>query len=123
MSSTMRFHAPAIVWSLLIAIGLLTPGPGNKTFGENFDWVAGVVHLLLFLVLGFLLARSLTGAGASRSGFVAFAVSSIYGALLEFVQIPIPGRGFEWADILMNNLGALIGAALAGYLTRRSRPS
>ena len=37
---------------------------------------------------------------------------SVYGALIECVQILIPGRYFEWQDMVANGFGALLGFGL-----------
>jgi VanZ family protein len=49
----------------------------------------------------------------------------VFGALLECGQLYVPGRSFEWGDLLANSLGAVLGY-LAGYwllgLRQKLRP-
>ncbi len=40
----------------------------------------------------------------------------LLGLALEIGQIPIPGRGFEWADAVANTAGALTGVVLVSSL-------
>ena len=48
---------------------------------------------------------------------VAVTSMACLGVLLEILQIAIPGRAFEWMDIVMNTVGVTAGV-LAGILLR-----
>ena len=58
-------------------------------------------------------------AGLCFLGYIAFpnfgwkmaAFVVLWGIGIELAQIPVPGRLFEWGDVLANSLGALAGWA------------
>lgn len=59
-------------------------------------------------------------AAVKRGGRVLVAVISMacLGVALEFFQLRVPGRAFEWGDVLANCAGTLAGT-LAGLPLRR----
>ncbi|MFN2330533.1 MAG: VanZ family protein [Halomonas sp.] len=101
--------ALAIVSSLLIALGSLTPGsemPSNLPWDKanHFVGYAGLAGLI-----------GLAGVRLSR----AFLVAVLFGVAIEVAQIPVPGRsGGDWADILANSLGAAFAVVLLCGLRR-----
>jgi VanZ family protein len=72
-------------------------------------------HFTAYLVLALIPA-----AAVNRRGRVLAAVLSMacLGAALEVFQLRIPGRAFEWGDVLANCAGTLAGM-LAGLPLRR----
>lgn len=87
---------------------------------DNIIWA--VSHIFVYAVLAFLIARAL---GFSRflsweTLSLAFAVTILYGVSDEIHQIFVSNRGFQWYDILMDGLGALIGLGMFA-LHRRKR--
>lgn len=80
---------------------------------------AGVYGVLAWLVLrGF--ARSKNRGPSFRERVLIFGWTAGYGVLMEFVQYAfIPGRYYEYGDMLANALGA----AAAAVLFRFSTPS
>jgi VanZ family protein len=115
-----RLHDRHRLWAVLavlaavaIAIGSLTPG---SQMPETLPWD----KLNHFVGYGGL--AGLTGLAGVRlpSAFVAVV---LYGIVIEYLQIPVPGRsGGDWADILANTLGAatavLMLAGVRRYLLR-----
>lgn len=82
-------------------------------------WIDKPIHFLLFAVLGWLLRGSLSlhlpgGAGA----LVAVVAGCAYGALTEWVQLSVPGRSGELADLIINGLGTMAGVVVRGHMTR-----
>ncbi|MCR5502841.1 MAG: VanZ family protein [Lachnospiraceae bacterium] len=79
-----------------------------------------IAHLMEYLILGFLitadafLITGLCGKRGIRIRLIAFLVAVLYALSDEIHQIFVPGRAFEWTDLLVDSLGALIGCAL-GY--------
>lgn len=43
-----------------------------------------------------------------------------YGGLIELLQTQVPGRAAEWADLLADGIGILLGLALLAALRRLS---
>jgi VanZ family protein len=108
--------------AVVIAVASLSPQlPAIETgFGDKLD------HLAAYSVLSLLV-----GLGWSErfvpSVIVGAAVG--FGGLLELLQHFSPGRQANWADFMVNSLGALAGLALAMLVRKtviaftRTRPS
>ncbi len=100
--------ALAVLGALVIALGSLTPGsqmPSNLPWDKanHFVGYAGLAGLI--------------GLAGVRLP-LALLVSVLYGIVIEYAQIPVPGRsGGDWADILANGLGAAFAVVLL-YLLR-----
>jgi len=63
--------------------------------------------------------------GPGRYPMKILAMLIVYGAVLECGQIYVPGRSFEWGDLLANSVGATLGY-LVGFavllLIQKRRP-
>lgn len=74
-----------------------------------------VVHFIFYLVLTLLVLLSLSREWdlnfSFRTTFIV-AIAIAFGIIIELIQRYIPGRSFEWADILINILGTLTGYQL-----------
>ncbi len=113
-----KYRALAWIWALVVAVLLLVPGGGLPGAGLPEAVTTAVelgAHLVVFLALAYLAAR---GYGGSRSpkerrNRVLAAVFA-YCVLLEILQIAIPGRGFEFVDIAIGWLGAVLGFGRRG---------
>lgn len=106
----------AVVWAGLTAVLLLFPGPGSQSEepipGYLEEGLELAVHFVLFFVLSWLVRRALAGSpgGEGRVGLTLPVLALAgYCATLEFLQILIPHRGFEWLDIVFGCLGILLG--------------
>lgn len=119
---------PLLLWALLIflissipeptamiASGLSSPsGAAAASRIATIDVLSFIVHFLLFLVLGFLMGRAFSGTQiiALPALLAAFELSFLYAILDEFHQTFVPGRGFDFVDILMDVFGILVGLVL-----------
>lgn len=75
-------------------------------------------HALAFAVLAVCARRAFPAAGLAPLAAAGLA----FGGFIELVQLAVPGRFGEWADLAGDALGLLIGfmlEALAGRLRRR----
>ncbi len=81
-------------------------------FHRRFD-SENLFNLLMFLPFGFLCPGKRTGSGWLRTAAAGLGLS----CAIELLQ-PSFGRSFDCNDILLNALGALIGAVLSGLLAR-----
>ena len=107
------------IWVLVIAALLLAPGgalPGAGLPEAVTTALELGVHLVVFLALAYLAARGYggdVGDGESRplQGLRSRVLAAVlaYCVLLEIFQIAVPGRGFEFVDIAIGWLGALLG--------------
>jgi VanZ family protein len=77
-----------------------------------------VIHGVEYGVLAILIARALRP--RSGAAFAAAVLASVYGATDEAHQYYVPGRSSDRYDILADAVGAVIGAALFAFHSRRS---
>ncbi len=105
--------ALGICWLIILAFAMLTPG---EKFPEVdlFNLQDKVIHLGVFMVQSYLWC----GVGINKvdqslknskvlSNFLVFGL--IIGGILEFAQLYIPNRSFEWMDLIVNAIGGVIG--------------
>ncbi|MBK6680035.1 MAG: VanZ family protein [Ignavibacteriales bacterium] len=85
--------------------------------GDKLNHFAGYA-VLSFLLFTYLKLKSADTVDEIRIFQKSFIIASVYGILDELHQIPIPGRFFEWYDILADINGAALGLALAFILNR-----
>lgn len=125
-----RFLRLALAWALLIAFLCLTPGKALPAW----EWadllsVDKLVHMLMFGVLSYLLARGLRDRSTNtwahgRILLVAGLLSFAYGGLMELLQdIPGLGRNGDVVDLAANTIGAVVGAWLVYRLWAKAHPS
>ncbi|NAW34431.1 VanZ family protein [Halomonas alimentaria] len=104
--------ALAVVAALVIALGSLTPG---DEMPSQLPWDK-LNHFVGYAGLG-----GLIGLAGVRLP-LAFLLAAGYGGMVEFAQVPVPGRsGGDWADILANGLGAGAAVLLLAGLRRLMR--
>ncbi|WP_106476674.1 VanZ family protein [Phytohalomonas tamaricis] len=107
----------AVLMALAIAVGSLMPA---QELPEQMPWDK-LQHLTGYGMLALL--TCLTGVTRLKTLIMVF----VYGVAVEYAQTLAPGRmGGDWADILANTLGALLGIVIATvivalYLTMRRR--
>ena len=125
--------AATIGWMLAIFL-LSSKAPDELPPLETFSWmgasrdIAG--HLVLFGVLGSLLLAA-TWSWVRRPGsllrlvILTVTIGTLYGALDEYHQSFVPGRSATISDVLVDGIGATVGAISIGYvvaaLTRRGQ--
>lgn len=91
----------------------LLPGsalPQTALISDKFEH--GLSYLLLSWLAGLSIART-------RMVLAAMLALAALGLAMEFAQLQIPGRSFEWADALANTVGVL-GGGLLGWPLRVS---
>ena len=110
-------------WAVLVAMLLLVPGSSvpavpwwvPTTFG---GWIDSFVHAFLFLVQMVLVERAVERRGRGRERRLRVTVVLGWAFLLELLQIPVPGRSFQFIDLLFAAVGVAIALAAVG---RRAR--
>ncbi len=93
--------------------------PGSKLL--SYDKLAhlGVFALLyLFLVWGLSKQNQYQGI-RNKSNNLALTISIVYSTALEFLQILIPGRSFDWYDIIANSSGIFTGLIIFSFLNKK----
>jgi len=107
----------ALSWLIIICVAMLTPG--NKFPDVNyFDLQDKFIHLICFAGLSFLwcgvgIKRSELPKGKNRLilNFILFGLAAGIG--LEYAQQFIPFRTFDFMDMIVNEIGGILG--LLGY--------
>lgn len=104
----------AVGWTILIFVGCSLPGKDLPKV-DMFDHVDKVVHVVFFLVFGWLWGK------VTRKHLLILLIAVLYGFGLEFYQRSfVAGRSFDVWDGLADSIGALV--AYAQYrLSSRSR--
>ncbi|MBI4530187.1 MAG: VanZ family protein [Candidatus Latescibacteria bacterium] len=110
----LRYHAPAILWAILIFTVSSIPTP--PTVGPEFPLKDKAIHIGVYGIFGLFLVRSFTHVDRFQhdtAGMVLI-VGIVYGGLDEIHQYFVPGRESSVYDFLADG----IGVALV-LLTRR----
>ena len=80
--------------------------------------ISFIIHFTLYFVLGFLAVRAFTPGKAALSLkllLTPFLVCILYALSDEFHQQFVPGRGFEWVDLLADVVGIISGLLAYSY--------
>jgi VanZ family protein len=115
----LKYNLFGISWSVLILILTLLPGSDMpKTDLLSFDKIA---HLGIFSVLVILLIIGFKKQYDFRflktnAEKAALGLALIYGVVIEVLQIFVPGRGFEWFDVLANAMGIGLGYGIFYFI-------
>jgi len=89
-----------------IAIALLSLIKIESTQPINIKYLDKLLHLISYVVLSFLWFTAFI---KSKKIILVFISCIAYGVLLEFLQAQTGYRTYEYADMLANSLGVLIG--------------
>ena len=116
----MKNYLLAFLWLLLITAMSTLPNPQLPNL--NFFSADKIVHAAVYAVLCWLVLRgfsqSKNRAATGRERLLIFGLTASYGVLMELVQYAfIPGRYYEYGDMLANALGAAAAAALFRFST------
>ncbi len=105
--SIMLFRAALVVYVAILTYYSLIPqyAGGLPTAGFSmYD-----LHIVAYLGMSILVLLSFPDMVPSNSALLLVSVF-LYSALIEIVQMPIPGRFFSWYDLLMNGFGTFLPA-------------
>lgn len=110
-----KYHLFAISWGIFTTIVSLIPSDNIPLPKKWNEWdLDNFVHAFIFAVLTFLLIKGFKDSVKKNyfkkyDSLISIVISIIYGIILELIQIGIPGRGFEFTDIISNSIGSLAG--------------
>jgi len=112
-----------ILWALLLIIVSVYPYSDKDIFeGEShFRWDY-LEHLVAYLVLGglYIIWRSNADFTIKTIELVfLFSVTCLFSILIEYVQVLIPGRSFNFIDMFYNAVGVLSGILITYFLLIR----
>jgi VanZ family protein len=119
------YWLPVLLWVAVMQYFSSAPNPYAR-IGEGTTTTDILGHLCGFIVLSLLVVRwwcFRTGERTGRRILQAFAFCLAYAILDELHQVPIPGRSFEWSDLLVDSAGIGIGVALWQVTGRLRRSS
>jgi VanZ family protein len=105
-------------WSAVLAIVVLTVVPPNLR--PTTDAPHDVEHAAAFLILGTLFG--LAHAGRKRTLIVGLV---IFCAIIEILQLYVPGRHARWIDFVVDAVAAVVGifaGALGNRALQKRRP-
>jgi len=71
-----------------------------------------VIHGFMYWLLAFLVVNTLSPSRVKQFFFIGFFYAFGLGCLTEFIQLFLPYRSFEAADLLVNAFGSLAGSWL-----------
>lgn len=113
MTNTRKWWWRAVAWAAVLFALSAREGTGGSWDIPHIDKVA---HFVVYVPLGFALARALPGRAA-----LAWGLASFYGVTDEFHQAFVPLRDPSVGDWLADTLGAGVGVLASGALLNRSR--
>jgi VanZ family protein len=107
---------PALLYAAGIFYGgVIDIGPLPQV---SFVATDKLLHALAFAGLAVLAFLGLSAGSLRRRQLIATCLSTAAGGLLELIQTALPYRSGDWLDLLADAIGAALGAASLGWLTR-----
>lgn len=120
--SRIYYLIAALSCTIAILILSVLPPKSLNTFGQlQIPHLDKIVHAFMYAVLAFLWFKTLNKGNFTRtqSGVIVIAVS-FYGVLMEYAQLLVKGRSFEWEDMISNTIGAILGIIIASINRTRA---
>lgn len=108
----LKSYWPVVLWAIVIFGLHIMPSdriPKPPDWGISVD---KVVHFALFAGLSFLMLRYKHLKLGRWDGMIILTIiiyASLYGVIMEMVQLGVPGRQFHLIDLMADVLGALAG--------------
>lgn len=112
-----------ISWFVTLLIAIIIFACSSTSFGSGsgpgFDIKPFIYHFIIFFYLGIFLTISLTNQKSSNKSLIIISlmIAIIYGILDETHQMFVPGRYFDYLDVLTDSVGILF-ANLVYIFTR-----
>jgi len=138
MLKILKYWLPVLLWSTVIFFFSSNPDPYKYLpeawrnvvpFREVSDsslteWIGQLMHFVEYLVLAFLLRRSLhasgrdaralykTSAASTKIPALVILISMLFALSDEIHQLFVPGRAFQIIDLFIDFLGSLFGVII-----------
>jgi VanZ family protein len=100
----------AVALALLVGSVVPLPRGVDPEFGPYGP--DRLLHFLGHAALAAALVDALDGAEGARTAALAVGLSTGYGVCTERLQERVPGRRFEWGDVVAGLLGGVVGASV-----------
>jgi VanZ family protein len=101
----------SLIWAVVMLIACTAKMQHSPDTGVHIPYLDKIVHFAIFAVLGFLISYEKKSANWTN-----LAICAGYGLLIEIIQIFLPWRSFELADLLADTIGALAGIQVVRML-------
>ncbi len=108
-----------VVYWIILFLGTTLPSSSlpDTPSGDKVNHFVGYA-VLAFLLFSWMRIKQGSAAGEIKMFQKSFLIAAVYGVFDEIHQLLIPGRFFEWYDILADINGAALGLAVAFIVTR-----
>jgi VanZ family protein len=105
------FSWPAVI-SLSLLILILSVAPLDPSRQVNIIFFDKIIHAFSYCLLSFITVNTFSKNNLRRPRLSGFLYAFLLGFAIEMIQVCIPYRDFEFADITANFLGSLLGSLL-----------
>jgi VanZ family protein len=108
------YWLPAVLYMAAIFVASSIPDLGPLPGDVSDKSAHTVAYAGLGVLVLYAVAQGRIDAVTWRRALLAVAISILYGMSDEWHQSFVPGRTAEWADVLANAVGAVLGVTLVG---------
>ncbi|MAG45381.1 MAG: hypothetical protein CMH63_01240 [Nanoarchaeota archaeon] len=116
----LKYWVPVYIWLIFIFYLSSQPTiPTSSYFATIFSIGPHLQHIFIYAILALFIYRALTHTKTPSKFLVVFS-TTFYGFLDEIHQYYVPGRTFDWFDIGMNFLGAILALILIAIFRKRT---
>lgn len=101
----------SLIWALLILIACTCRVQTDSGIDLNIPFLDKIVHFGMYLILGALVTFEFRRITKYYYKYIVkiLIICVLYGIFIEVVQYFLPWRGFEFADMIADGLGAAAG--------------
>ena len=101
----------SLIWALLILIACTCRVQTDSGIDLDIPFLDKIVHFGMYLILGALATFELRRITTYYYKYIVklLIICVLYGIFIEVVQYFLPWRGFEFADMIADGLGAAAG--------------
>ena len=117
-----KFYLPVISWTIIIFLLSI----GNVSIAAPIQWISidKVGHLTFYMLEVVFMIWALAKSNEWKKSrhkqiIVCVIIATLYGTSLEYVQATLPHRSFDYADMVANMVGAILGM-LFYYITAKN---
>ena len=115
----LKYWLPIYFWLLLIFFFSQPVVPVSNYIASVFSIKSYLQHVLIYTILALLIYRALSYTKNPSKFLVVFS-TTLYGLLDEIHQFYVPGRTFDWFDVGMDLLGAILALILLYIFKKRA---
>lgn len=106
----------SLIWAVVMMVACTIKMQHSVDTGFRIPYLDKMVHFGLFAILGFLISYE-----KKTANWTNLVICAGYGLLIEIIQIFLPWRSFELADLIADTIGALAGIQVERLLINRKK--